>query len=265
MSVLSGIKRKFRMTDLFNKGGNSILVRLKSIIFFNFIFNLQEQMKPGLASFAILLLFFPLMMGLSSCRKDKNQISIRGLVSDPNTAIRVEGVLVVLSAKKVTDGVYNAGFAEIARTTTDAGGQFSFDTEEDYVSTYRFAISKSGYFSTMHDISATGITSGEIYTPEYNIYPIGYIQLEVRNFAPFDSADFISYTFSSGYLNCYECCDNSMRYGYGESYSDTLVCKTYGNQSVSITWNVTKNGMTNQHQGTLYSTAFDTAGFQINY
>ncbi len=212
-----------------------------------------------------MIFLLPLFFSLTACRKDKNQIRVAGHVYDPNTAVNVEGALVVFSAKKISSGVYNAGFEEIARTYTDAGGNFTFDSPEEYVSEYRFSVTKNGYFSSTTDISSNDVVAGEVYNAAIDFYPIGYIVLQTRNFVPHDSADFIAYSFTSGYQNCWECCDNTVRYGYGEAFQDTLTCKTRGNQNVAVTWNVTKNNLSTQHNSTLYCPAFDTVVFQINY
>jgi len=216
---------------------------------------------------ACCILFISLLLTLSipSCKKDNNTIVVEGIVNDPNTGIKVEGVTVVFSSSKITDGVYNSGYQEISRTTTDAGGNFRFEMEEERTSGYRITLSKTGYFSVNKDISADDIKAGTVYSPSFDIYPVGYIKLHVINQNPIDSSDFISYTFSAGYLGCYECCDNSMRYGYGETVDDWLKCKTYGNQNVTITWNVTKAEGSMQHNAVVYCKANDTVTYEIYY
>lgn len=213
----------------------------------------------------IIISFVSVVYLITSCKKDKNTIKIRGLVQDPNTNIYVEGATIVISGSKITNGVYNSSYEEMARTTSDGSGAFSFDLEEERVAGYRLAVTKDGYFSIRNDITTDDMSAGDEYDPVYQLYPIGYIKLKVTNFVSFDSADFIAFTFSSGYLGCYECCDNSMRYGYGEFVDDSLKCKTYGNQNVIVTWNVTKNNMTTLHNATIYCTAFDTVSYHIIY
>jgi hypothetical protein len=222
-------------------------------------------MKTAVKMILLSLVVVQAFVLLPSCKKEKNKIHVEGIIMDPNTGIVLENALVVFSAKKITDGVYNAGFEEIARMNTEANGAYRFEMDEDYVSAYRISVSKQGYFASYHEISGSDITSDEVFVGNYNLYPIGYIRLEVRNFAPFDTADYITYTFSSGYVNGFDCCDNSIRHGAGENYADTIVCKTYGNQNVTVSWNVTKNQMTTQHSQTIYCAAFDTTYFQLNY
>jgi hypothetical protein len=221
--------------------------------------------KKYFAIFIILGIQFLLIFLMDSCRKNKDQIAVQGRVTDPNTNINVEGASVVLSANIVQNGVYSTGYDEIARTNTDAGGNFSFAFKEERYAGYRIYISKAGYYSYTADISANDLVAGETYTPVYEIYPIGYIKLKVVNAAPYDTADVISYSFTSGYLNCFECCDHSMHIAKGIDVNDSLKCKTNGNHDVVIAWNVKKNNVTVLHTGSIYCKAFDTVSYQINY
>lgn len=218
--------------------------------------------------FSFLIYLLPcliLLTGVTSCKKESNKITLDGVVADPNSGGTVESAKVVFSCNKITDGVYNSGYQEIAQTTSDASGAFHFEVEEERAAGYRISLSKSGYFPVSVDLTAEEVAPGTPVSKTFNMYPIGYIKLHVLNNNPIDSADFISYTFSSGYLGCYECCDNSMRYGAGENVDDWLKCKTNGNQYVTITWNVTKNHSSMQNNAQVYCKAQDTVTYEIYY
>jgi hypothetical protein len=186
-------------------------------------------------------------------------------VRDPNTGINVSGATVVLSASKIQSGIYSSGYAEIARTTTGDNGIFGFDMEEERVVGYLMYVAKEGYFSYTVEIAPEDMPSGETYQPVYNLYPIGFIKLKAVNVAPFDTADVISYSFTSGSLECLECCSHALHYGYGMYVNDSLKCKTRGNADVAVTWNVTKNHHTVMHTGSVFCKAFDTVTYQISY
>jgi hypothetical protein len=220
--------------------------------------------KPTLSSIFLFCVVLSALF-MTSCNKDKNQISIEGTVTDPNSGVKVEGVTVVFSSSKITNGVFNSGYTEIGRTTTDASGKFYFEQEEERTSGYRISMSKPGYFTVSKDISGTDIIAGTLFAPTYEIFPVAYIKLHVRNYTPIDENDIISYTFTSGYLGCYECCDNSLRFGYGTNIDEWLKCKTYGNQNVTIGWTVTKIASSMFYNATVYAIAHDTITYEINY
>lgn len=202
---------------------------------------------------------------MDACRKDRNSITVRGTVFDPNTNANVEGALVVLSANKITSGTYSSGFEEIGRIQTAGDGNFEFNFEEEKAGSYRIYISKSGYFQHFEEISTEEINPETDYYSVFNFYPIGYIKLFVKNAIPFDGDDHISYSFTSGHLNCSECCSNSLHSASGMFVDDTMKCKTYGNQNVTITWNVNKNNQMTLHSGSVYCHAFDTVEYHIFY
>lgn len=215
--------------------------------------------------------FFPLIMILlmciagAGCEKKQNTISIRGNVFDPMQNIAVANALVTISSSKITSGVYNSSYQDISITTTDASGNFSLDFTEEKSAGYRFYIRKEKYFDYTVDISANDITHEQTYTPNFNLYTVAYLKLEVKNTNPYDSADFISYRFTTGFLECYQCCTNTMFKGYGKTYDTIMKCKTYGNNTVSLNWIVTKNGIPINHNQNVFCTPNDTTFYQISY
>ncbi|HOY33170.1 MAG TPA: carboxypeptidase-like regulatory domain-containing protein [Bacteroidales bacterium] len=214
-----------------------------------------------------IVLYIILLSIIVSCNKDKkNTIHIEGRVYDPNTAAYVQGAEVSFAASKLSSGgVFSSGYEVIATTVTDALGTFVFDFVNDKYAGFQIRISKPQYFGLFKDISTSEIVPEITFSPTYNIYPVAYIDLKIRNAMPFDTSDFISYYFSSGWLGGYDCCDNTIMQGHGADFTDTVLCKTHGNQNVTLTYNVTKEGTTLLHTTTLYCPAFDTTYFIINY
>jgi len=202
-----------------------------------------------------------------SCDKDKkNSIHVEGKIYDPNTSEYVEGAEVIIAASKLSSGgIFSSGYEDIASTATDANGTFVFDFTEDKFAGYQIRVSKPLYFSLIKDIPTADIQPGITFSPTYNMYPVGYINLKIRNAIPSDTNDFVSYSFTSGYLSGYNCCDNTLLQGHGIFFADTVFCKTYGNQNVTVTYNVSKNGTTHVYTQTKYCSAFDTTYFIIDY
>jgi hypothetical protein len=213
----------------------------------------------------ILSVFLVLLIVCSSCKKDKNKVIINGTVLDPNSQSFVEGVKVSFMASKLTGGTYNSGYVEIANTVSDAQGKFTFEVDEDKVSGYRFFVSKPNYFYVIKDYTADQISAGEPHDLTFNIYAEGYVKLVVENSTPLDTSDFIAYSFSSGYIDCDQCCNNVMQHGKGMNYNNTWKCKTYGSQNVTVTYYVTKNFVTNMYTKSFYCNPFDTVSCFINY
>jgi len=201
----------------------------------------------------------------TACKKDKNKIVINGKVFDPNLKTYLSDVIVTISSIRISSGYYNSNYSDIATTTTDNNGNFSFEFEKEKSAGYRFTITKDNYFESIKDIPDADIVAGTPYSPEFYLYPKAYIKLHVQNSAPWNDNDFIAYSYTSGYLSCYQCCTNTTFQGHGQSYDTTLKCKTYGNQNIVINWHVTKMGTDIAYADTVFCDPFDTTFFEILY
>ncbi|NTW31846.1 MAG: carboxypeptidase regulatory-like domain-containing protein [Bacteroidetes bacterium] len=211
------------------------------------------------------ILLLPITVFFNSCKKDKSSIIINGSVYDPNIKIYIADASVTISTSKVSSGFYNSNYSDIASTTTDANGNFTFKFDKELSNGYRIFISKNKYFDLTVDISGNDFQAGNTYTPVYEIFPVGYLKLHVKNNTPFDDNDFIAYSYTFGFLSCYECCSNIVNKAYGENYDVTTKCKTYGSQNVVIGWHVTKHGNDIAYNDTVFCSPFDTTYYEILY
>jgi hypothetical protein len=215
---------------------------------------------------SISILIVSLFVICSSCKKDKNIIRIEGKVFDPNTNEYISGANVVLAASKLSSGgIFSSGYEDIATMTTDASGTFSCEFKEEKFSGYQITISKDHYFGLIKELTTSDIVAGNTFSPTYSIFPECFVLMEVHNVIPEDTNDRISYSFTGGWASCFDCCDNTLYHGYGMYYSDTIVCRTYGNQNVTLSYNVTKGGITLLHTLSHYCNAFDTTHFIVSY
>jgi len=225
------------------------------------------KMKNNFSFKRSVILLISILFIFISCKKDsKNLITVSGKIIDPNTNVSIEGARVVLSGNKLSSGgIYSSGYTEIASMMTDASGAFSCNFKEDKYSGYRITVSKDRYFGYTVDLTTDDLLPGNTFSPVYSIYPECFIRVEVQNVMPQNSNDHISYSFTSGAVSCYECCDNSMYNGYGMDYTQTFICKTHGNQNVVLSYNVTKGVTTMLYTINHYCPAYDTTAFIVNY
>jgi hypothetical protein len=222
-------------------------------------------MKRSYIFFIILFIISSTTGILFSCKKDKNKIMINGSVFDPNSNAYVSNANVIISTSKITSGFYNPNYSQIASTTTDVNGNFSFKFDKEKSSGYQIYISKNNYFDNTIDIPDADITAGKVYTPKYDLYTTAYIKLHVKNSSGYNSSDFIAYSYSTGALSCFECCSNNVIKRSGATYDTTFTCKTYGSQNVIINWHVIKSSWDALFADTLFCTPFDTTSYEILY
>ncbi len=212
------------------------------------------------------ILFSALFIVIGSCKKNKDEnISVRGTVFDPNLNVYVNDAYVTISSIRVQSGIYNSNYQDIETVVTDYNGNFGFDIKKEITNGYRIYIRKDNYFSYTVDISPDVLSPDIVYSPTYNLFPEAYIKLHVKNTMPYDSTDFIAYSFTNSNLNYYGCCTNNVFKGYGEDYDYTLKCKLYGEQYAKMNWHVTKNGSDILYKDSVFCNAFDTTFYQIYY
>ncbi|HNW98118.1 MAG TPA: hypothetical protein PKK00_06880 [Bacteroidales bacterium] len=201
-----------------------------------------------------------------SCKKNKNVITINGHIFNPYSNQYVENATIIISSSKITSGFYNSNYTDIATTTSDASGAFSFEFDQEKSSGYRFYIYKENYFDRTIDIADADIQPENTYTPTFELYSEGYLKLHVKNSSPFNDNDFIGYSYNDiDEINCATCCSNTVFKGYGKTYDTTYKCKTYGSKDVKINWHVTKFGSDVAFSDTLFCNPFDTTYYEILY
>mgnify|MGYP000973390758 CR=1 FL=1 len=213
----------------------------------------------------LLIVLFSIII-FTSCRKDNNEVfHLSGTITDSKSGNGIEGAEIIFWSSKIQSGVFNSNYETIAVLTTDYKGSYSVDIKNEKVIGYKVSISKFNYFSYEEDISAESFLPDKSYVLNYSINPAGYIKLRAVNTNPYDSNDFISYRFISGYMNCMYCCNNVANKGYGENFDSTFVCKTIGGSKPVISWNVIKNGQSVINSAEINCPVFDTVYFVISY
>ena len=204
----------------------------------------------------------------TTCKKDNSfKVALSGNVFAPNQNQGVANATVVLSASVISSGTYNSNYNDVASTTTDGSGNYSFNTSVDGKPVgFRVTVLKQGYFYNSVDLSPTLFENDNSYTQNFNLYSEAYLKLQVNNTSPNDSTDRISYYYTTQTpLVCSQCCSENQVTGVGQYYHSNSTCKTYGDQYTKIIWTVIKFGNLNYHSDSVYCSSFDTAQYIINY
>jgi hypothetical protein len=215
--------------------------------------------------FLLLAISVFITIGITACKKHKNVITINGQVYDPYISTYLSGANVTISSSKLSSGFFNSNYTDIATTTTDANGSFSFEFDQEKSAGYRFYIAKENYFDLTVDVPDADIQPENIYTTTFNLYPAAYLKLHVKNTNPHDSTDLIAYSYNIDNISCAECCSNTITKGYGKTYDVTSKCKTYGSRDVQINWHVDKWNLDVAYSDTVFCAPFDTTFFEILY
>lgn len=185
-------------------------------------------------------------------------VHIAGTVFDPALNIDVQDASVVLLAQTIVDGTWSTSFSKQEETTTDASGAFKFDLEFDYNPAFKLEVEKTDYFDLEYEIPTADFVNGTSFTKSFEMYPKGYVSLNIVNVNPVDSNDVITLRFKDWETSCSGCCFSGFFEFTGDEVNETYECAVYGEDSYMIEYFVTKKdlGTTN------YSKNFDLDAFQ---
>jgi len=212
-----------------------------------------------------LLVFLFISLFLQSCKKKNEKLTISGYVYETNESTAVKDVRVTLLAKKITSGTWNSNYETINSAITGNDGKFSFTFDIVKVSGYRLTFDKTNYFYLTQNLSGDVVSKGEEYNRNYQINPVAYLRLHIKNVSPYNSDDYMSYYLVGGTSNGNECCSDSTSKFYGKSIDITRICKAYANQNITINWNYTKHNNFQLKTTNVTCTPLDTTSVDLFY
>lgn len=221
-------------------------------------------MKPNFGIFSIFV--FIILLSLSySCKKKETELKIYGKVYESNQSSPLNNVKIVLSGKSLTSGVYNPFYNDIASATTDVNGNFEIKFKNQRSESYRVSILKENYFSKLIEFSGKEFEVKPEFEKNFNLIPVGFINLRVKNVFPDSFDDKIIFYFSNSNEICEDCCSNIPYTGIGPLFDTTFTCKFYGNETARIFYSVTKDNKTFVYNDTVWCPAFTTVSHTIEY
>ena len=201
---------------------------------------------------------------LSTCKKEDLELTINGIVQDPNLALVLSSASIQLAAKEISGGTFNNNFNTVANTSTNSNGQFSLTFERKTVSEYRIRVSKNGYFEKEVFITGDAVQPDSPYNVSIEAIPQAFYSLRVQNTNPIDDSDRISYRNTNADLEC-SCCTNQTVTLIGQQIDTSYTCVHEGAKWLKYYYEVEKNGNTNSFIDSIFLTAFDTTSNHIQY
>ncbi len=202
---------------------------------------------------------------VSSCNKDDEKIIIvQGKITDANQHTAISNAEVTFWSSRIQSGTYNPNYVALASSFTDAAGNYSLQITKEKDAGFRITVDKEKYFGNTQDLFVDDLPSGT-HQINYSIYPEAHFKMNVKNSAPNDNTDFINYWFFNTQPNGANCCNNVPINFTGQSYENTLNCRTFGGQQIVVKWIVKKAGVTTPYETSIFCVPFDTTVFNLNY
>ncbi len=211
------------------------------------------------------LCFLGVFMLVNSCKKDDDKtIIIQGKITDANQQTAISNAEVTFWSSRIQSGTYNPNYISLATAITDAGGNYNLQITKEKDVGFRITVNKARYFGQTTDMSVESLSAGT-HNLNYSIYPEAYFKLNVKNVSPINNSDFISYWISNPQPSGANCCNNLPINFTGQFYENTVICRTYGAQNITVKWNVKKQNNVTSSESNFYCTPFDTTEHNLNY
>jgi hypothetical protein len=214
------------------------------------------------------IIYFLLLLSILSCHKDplcelaKDEARLQGYALEKGTKKPVEGVRLYLTncASSLQFGSFPT-CTVIDSTKTDKNGYYSF--------TYKY---KGKYDGSSFDLRANvsdsyykrgrfetiGPTDHLIWDYNLELIPKAWVKVHIKNINPFNDADLV--WVSGGWSGALK----DDRY-YGKTVDLFIKKEIIGNDSLGISWDITKNNIDYFKTSKVYCPALDTTYFEILY
>lgn len=200
------------------------------------------------------------------CQKDDQKIRITGNIMDIKQNITLEEVEVILSAKLISNGVFNPFHTVVTSVKTDSEGNYSINIDKIKGSEFKIEIKKSNYFKIEEEVADDEIMGGKEYNKNFQLYPIGYLNLHIKHhYPPMAGSDVISYAVINSELDCDACCSKEYKQGTLLFFETTEICQFHALDSAKIVWHITKQGNYSMDSAVIAIPLFDTAYHEILY
>lgn len=212
------------------------------------------------------ILFSLIILFSFSCKKKEKNIVITGTVTDTKSGLPASGLSLGLYIKEVASNSYSSNkFTLLETVSTDNQGKYSFSNPYKTAEQYKITSQSTSYYDHVEMINPDNLTTEHDNTINFTINSKSYYKIAFKNANPFDSNDEILFSVSNTDLTNPDGCGAVTVDLFGMLVDTLVSCPVYGGQTMSYSYVVTKNSITNQYSGNTYCPVGDTAIVTIQY
>lgn len=197
-------------------------------------------------------ILFALGLGLTSCKKGRADIVLKGNIYDATFNSTLTGGTVKLYEVEAGGGATNL----LATSTIGSDGAYSFTFPRNPVDNYIVEIRKEGYFDQDITIPLTDLTIEEDNIRNYSTTAKAWAGLHFVT----SGTGTVTYIRQQGKSGCSECCTSS-EVSLSGPMDTILYCPNDGNTTYSYTYNA--SGFTGLKEAV--TTAFDTTLIDLTF
>jgi hypothetical protein len=200
---------------------------------------------------------------LNSCKKGLFETCVEGKVLNKKTGATVANQKVYLLRQTAGNGFGGLGFEEVSSTTTSLGGYYKFVFKAKGETYFIQGTDDSSNDPRFFAGQPTGsIKNGKTSTVDVELEPKAFLNLYVKNIAPFDSTDYFEYKFFTN-------SNTQISFGSGNgsevaNFQNKILVKEV-EEIVNFRYTFIKNNVSKSKDTSFYLPSYITLNFQINY
>lgn len=157
---------------------------------------------------------------ITSCKKDKDNITISGTLTDFATFQNVSGLQVEIQAQLVGTSTYQSSYSTLQTMTSGSGGEFAFTFKEPKATSYRIRVMGTNYRATEQVFSPEQISEGS-YSCNLRVPAYGWIMTKVSNNPPVMSDEQLTIRYMNLPPEITNGCSTT-QFHFQETASDTI-------------------------------------------
>jgi len=173
---------------------------------------------------------------LYSCKKDNTlSYTITGTVADKFTNTSIANVQLDLEVQEFTGGNFSNVYKAIESVTTDGQGNYNFTFDRRNASSYRISIHDANHFSQEMIINPDNLNGESDNIIDFALAAKGWLTVNLKNTAPFNNNDVVTYQLSNGYDGGTGTCGNDAVFNLlGTTVDTTFTCLNEANTDVTL-------------------------------
>ena len=179
---------------------------------------------------SIIIFFFCLLVAFQSCKKKNEKLIVFGTAFNFEISQPVGNIKVILSARSITNNVWNSNYDILSTTYTHNDGSFSFEFDNVRASDYKLSFIKAGNFTEDYIINPNLLQKGGDYNQTYPVHQEGWLKLLINVTNPNSTGVSVSLKIKKGAANCQEGCNDTLLFFDGAAIDTFHICKIWGSQ-----------------------------------
>lgn len=170
---------------------------------------------------------FFLLITLVSCKKDPIQYTFIGNVSDKNSGLPVDNVLLEISQKEINSNALNPNFILAGEISTDENGNYALVLDREKILELKFELTNDNYYSLDKTINSSELSTENDNVHDFKLESHAWIKVRLLNsfVEPGEQLNFYKHNIRE---DCPDCCASGYTIISDATADTTFICPVVG-------------------------------------